>query len=530
MMVQEPQLPTLWELPAVSFDYSVYMANTARAGGIPGRGAGLLGGFAYTSGSVAVALRSGEVRLSARGTEPGSANVSLAMEPGLLAVQVQPTGAGKPVCASLPVPEGSFSRAANITRADAPAAVFDGVEDISGTECNRFTFPVNGPRAETVEFWFAPEEQQVCQIMVLPPAGSGDASAAATISLPSWKPAYLPGAGLASAPSSWSCAPASAVPWLSAGPGPKALARHTMPAARALAKVAEASGAVGLLTPEVSTIISRLVIADPFKFVNTPTSTTTPPVPQPGIFAPELEAFSFSYTSTRSVSAKAGAFVSGKVKAEEAALRPEELRANKQAGEGELRVDLVGRRLYLRSEAHNLSSGLPLVESRVIYRGDRGRLYARTRIASQDFEQCWTVRTAEFTPASDGEVPPSPNPFVGGRLLGRGFSAPGAGPQDEPAEKYVLWLEQKKLVELFVRGKTTLAAIGFVDQGSLRSSRIAVKDWSTAPIDSGWFEPSNDWKCSDLQFLESAAQLAGWDFLRFFLPPVEPADRRLLRV
>merc|ERR1719436_692408 len=92
-------------------------------------------------------------------------------------------------------------------------------------------------------------------------------------------------------------------------------------------------------------------------------------------------------------------------------------------GGGELRVDLAKRRLYLRSEAKNVSAGIPQVESRVIFRGDRGRLYARTKMDSDDFEQCWSVRTVEAVPAPKGGV--QPNPFARGRLAGKGFSVPG---------------------------------------------------------------------------------------------------------
>lgn len=180
-------------------------------------------------------------------------------------------------------------------------------------------------------------------------------------------------------------------------------------------------------------------------------------------------------------------------------------------------MDLAKRRLYLRSEATNVSAGIPRVESRVIFRGDRGRLYARTKMDDEGFEQCWSVRTVEAVPEPHGGV--QPNPFSRGQLAGKGFSVPGAA--GERAEKYVFYLNQRKRVELFVDEQLKLAAMNLDDLNRDVSAGILVRDWSTAPIDVGWFEPSNDWKCEDLQFLEYAEYIAEWDLIRVFFP-VEP--------
>merc|ERR1711879_545911 len=103
---------------------------------------------------------------------------------------------------------------------------------------------------------------------------------------------------------------------------------------------------------------------------------------------------------------------------------------------------------------------------------------------------------------------------------GKGFSVPGGG-TGEPVEKYVFYLNQKKRVELFVDEQSTLQAINLDDLHRDVSAGILIHDWSTAPIDDGWFEPSNDWKCEDLEFLEYIEQVADWDLIRVFFP-VQP--------
>lgn len=102
------------------------------------------------------------------------------------------------------------------------------------------------------------------------------------------------------------------------------------------------------------------------------------------------------------------------------------------------------------------------------------------------------------------------------------------------ADKYVFYLNQRKRVELFVDQEMALAAMNLDDLGRDVSAGIVVHDWSTEPIDDGWFEPSNDWKFEDLQFLEFAQHIAEWDLIRVFFP-VEPMlaskeARRLLSV
>jgi len=248
------------------------------------------------------------------------------------------------------------------------------------------------------------------------------------------------------------------------------------------------------------------------------------------LFRPELRTFAFSFTSTFPLQSHSG---SGRSTAYSASAG---VGARRNRGRGELRVDLAKRRLYLRSEAKNVSAGIPEVESRVIFRGDRGRLYARTKIHTDGFEQCWSVRTVEAVPAPRGGS--QPNPFMRGKYAGRGFSVPGS--TDKQAHKYVFHLNQRKRVTLFVDEDETLpslVAMNLDDLGRDVTAGILIHDWSTDPIDDGWFEPSNDWKCEDLQFLEYAEHIAEWDLVRVFFPvePVPPpaeteAPRRLLEV
>merc|ERR1712176_1099475 len=168
----------------------------------------------------------------------------------------------------------------------------------------------------------------------------------------------------------------------------------SLPSALALAKLAEASGVVGILPARASNTLSRLVISSP--------SSTSAPPPPVDIFGSELKTFAFSFTSKYPLQEGRGA-------KELMGSAPPGYHARQNHGSGELRVDLAKRRLFLRSEAKNVSAGIPQVESRVIFRGDRNRLYARTKMEEGNFEQCWSVRTAEAVPAPQGGA--QPNPF-----------------------------------------------------------------------------------------------------------------------
>jgi len=517
IMVQEPELPELWRLPAASFSYSLYWG--------PANGDPKADGHTFTGGSFAADLRRGRVRMTARTMTPSSVNISVALDPGNLAVLVEAFGA-EPQCLTLPLGKDSdlVGGTGGQGRPVAKAGIFDGVEAVGDAECNRFTFLGTGDKAESVEFWFSKEEDTVCRLEVLPPSESGAAGMGALVNVPSWEPVYSPGGhesfadsqALAGAPAGWHCTPAAEAErsWLS-------LARvsppHALPGSVALAKLAEASGVVGMLPTRAADTLRQLVVMSPSAGAEgVAKPSTTPPQAQVDLFGPELQNFAFSFSSTYPLQGRAAGGNS--------ALRPQ------NRGSGELRVDLAKRRLYLRSEAKNVSAGIPQVESRVIFRGDRGRLYARTKMDAEDFEQCWSVRTVEAVPAPIGGA--QPNPFARGTLAGRGFSLPGG--EGKHAAKYSFYLNQKKRVELFVDDSNVLAAMNLDDLDRDLSAGIIIDKWSTAPIDDGWFEPSADWKCEDLQFLEYAEQIAEWDLIRVFFPvepvPLNEEGRRLLRV
>lgn len=289
----------------------------------------------------------------------------------------------------------------------------------------------------------------------------------------------------------------------------------TLPAAAVLAKLAEASGVVGLLPPRSANMLSRLVIVPPSK-VTTPT-----PAPAIDIFGPDLRTFSFSFTSTYPLQ---GLGLSAPTGAAPGVLGT----TARHRGTGEVRVDLTSRKLFLQSRAVNVSAGVPEVESRVIFRGDRGRLYAYTRIG-KDFEQCWNVNTGEAVP-SPTEDGTQPNPFARAKATAESFSVPGR--DGEPATKHVFYLTQTKRVQLFVGSGYEMVAINMDDLQRDISTGILVHDWSTAPGSDGWFETGEDWNCEEVQFLEAAQHLADWDLIRVFFPvdarPVPP--RRLLTV
>jgi len=511
IMVQEPELPELWRLPSVSFSYSLYLgpANGDKTGGNP-----------YTAGSFAADLEHGRVRMTAGAMTANATNISVALNPGSLAVQVEEASLDGPQCLILPLEESHGITPEKDERFSA-AGIFDGVEVIGQAECNRFTFLGTGAHAESVEFWFSKEENTVCGIEVLPPAGDDGSGLGALINVPAWEPYYVPGArdgdpygsGLAAAPDGWDCRTVSQQEqqggglWLSlASEAPPS----TLPAAVALAKLAEASGVVGLLPPRASTTLSRLVITSPSSLAGASSGPRGPLAKPVNIFGEDLQTFAFSFTSTFPSQGHPGALV--------AYGAPVGLRTRNH-GFGEMRVDLAKRRLYLRSEAANVSAGIPRVESRVIFRGDRGRLYARTKMDDFDFETCWSVGTVEAVPVPRGGM--QPNPFRRAKLAGKGFNVPAREGLTQLTDKYVFFLNQRKRVELFVDSEHSLAAMRLDDLSRDVSAGIQVHDWTTDPIDDGWFEPSNDWKCEDLQFLEYAEYIAEWDIIRVFFP-VEP--------
>merc|ERR1712039_667686 len=108
-----------------------------------------------------------------------------------------------------------------------------------------------------------------------------------------------------------------------------------------------------------------------------------------------------------------------------------------------MRVDLSARRLYIHSKAKDVSAGIREVDSRVIYRGDRGRLYARTTIDDEDFEQCWSVHI------EDHREDAQPNPFTRGKLSRRGVASSVPG-DSRTFHEYLIRISERKEVGLRV--------------------------------------------------------------------------------
>jgi len=508
IMVQEPELLELWRMPEVSFSYSLYLG--------PANGNPMAGEHMQTAGDFAANMVAGRVRMTAGALTPGATNISVALNPGSIAVQVAEATLPHPVCLILPL-DANDALLDKHKKQARTTGIFNGVEAIGEDECNRFTFLGTGAHAESVELWFSRERNSVCRLEVLPPAGIGGTGLGALINVPAWEPVYVPGgwrndplgSKLARAPESWDCqtvAQAKRQPggsWLSlqSEPPPSALL-----AAVALSKLAEASGVVGLLPPHAADTLARLVVESPSALKAKVPTTTAPPVPV-DIFGPQLRTFSFSYSSTFPVQ---GHPVDSGMSAAGLGQAP----THRNHGAGEVRVDLARRRMFLRSEARDISPGLPQVESRVIFRGDLGRLYARTTVGADGFDQCWSVRTAEAVPPPRGGS--QPNPFTRGRLVGQNLAVPGA--TNKVANKYSFSLNERKRAEIYVDGSSELRAINVDDLHNDRTASVLVHDWSTQKIDDAWFDPSEEWKCEELQFLHYADFIADWDLIQFFFP------------
>merc|ERR1711933_192012 len=99
--------------------------------------------------------------------------------------------------------------------------------------------------------------------------------------------------------------------------------------------------------------------------------------------------------------------------------------SHKGVGSGKIKVDTEKRRIYMESAMHDVSKGIPLVETKIIYRADRGRLLTHTKVKDRtDFVQCWQLSSAEVLPAKPHLR--SKNPFQRGKLVDPHFLMPGA--------------------------------------------------------------------------------------------------------
>merc|ERR1719183_1177103 len=116
-----------------------------------------------------------------------------------------------------------------------------------------------------------------------------------------------------------------------------------VPASAALWQVAEALGVLNVIPPTVQDKLSRMIVWPAGRPKHRPQR------PLVDMFSPDLEAVSFSFYSRYP---QKGANV------------------GKAHGVGDVRVDFKNRKLFMQSEARNLSSGIPEVTSQIVYLDD----------------------------------------------------------------------------------------------------------------------------------------------------------------
>lgn len=528
VLVQDPELPDLGKLHAASFAWSA----VATEGG-SGNAATWAG--ASVSGTLAADLQGGHVRMTAT---DGHSNISVALEPGVLAVRVAEAGSAAQ-CVTLPFQTGEAA-----DRPPSGAGAFKEVELIGEAECNHFTLSGSSTPSTRLDFWYSKEDEKVCRFALRPGPANRRSPRVAVVDVLTWVPSYFPDYfespehnaesasqgdmqqrddGTSAGPVGWHCRPVAEVPggapWLSLG---EEAAWEALPASMALASVAEASGLVGLLSPDTATMLSKLAVASPSKAPATKTQ-----APEVDLFGPELETFSFSFTSFSFTPSRPlrrpGADALGAPHLV-ARLRGFQGALGLHRGDGELRVDLAGRRLYLGSGAKNVSGGLQRVRSQVIFRGDQGRLYARTRLEDDGYEKCWSMHMEKAVPALVDGL--RRNPFR------RAQAAVGGGPWLEgaamrAAKKYLLRFAENKRAEFFVEG-TSLSGINLDDFDQDVTTAILVHGWSTAQIDGRWFELSDEWNCEELYIPEYGGPPAQWDLIRMFFPTDADDMRKVL--
>jgi len=367
-----------------------------------------------------------------------------------------------------------------------------------------------GLHDHNIDMWYSPETKSIGRLKSQPPVVSQkNPSHSASINISSWDRTYFPQED--PVPADWSCDWASKDDpfWL------KALRKA--PAGAALEEMFGALGTVGVLPDVAASSFARIVGGSHTSIgvglsPTDPTTTTTTTTGLPiDIRSPQLRYFTFTFRSTFPLqrgSAGARNSLSGQ-KASSIGAGP-----HPHSGMGEMRVDLARRRFFLRGEAANVSSGIPKVESRIVFRGDRDRLYSRTKIESEDFQQCWSVSTAEALPPPRGGA--QPNPFTIARDTGAGLMRVGS----RNALKHVLYLGPRRRAELFIdEDFKSLLAMNIHDDERDVSTGILVHDWSTAPISEDWFNPGTEWSCDEAKSVNFAAGLAKWDIMQVFFPP-----------
>ena len=158
---------------------------------------------------------------------------------------------------------------------------------------------------------------------MLPPVGGRPADLGALINMASWRPEWAPERPDETPVESWGCRPSEDEdsPWLSLLPANLGVAQEipdgALPEAMGLTKLAEASGAVGILPPAVAGYLSRLVVTRPSGAGSRSGGDGEPPRPRTAaggtnqaqnvdILGEDLRQFSFSFDSTYPIQAQPG--------------------------------------------------------------------------------------------------------------------------------------------------------------------------------------------------------------------------------
>jgi len=489
--------------------------------------------FAFSSlpigGEFAIDVPSGRVRATASSESgPSERHITLALDLGkALAVKIEdPMGEAPTRCLKLSLEELDFKSEDLIMPA---VGEFDQVDAIGASDCNHFRYYGNGGHLQSIDFWYSEEDDSLCRFELKPRSQGSSTSDTVRFEFPTFLPLFEPGPS--SAPfkgkqDTWAgcqSADPSGGSWLRLASSSQKETSDLLPGARKLIELGEALGTVGLLPPEAATTLARMIVEMP--------SDKTSPGPRQDLHpshtwqnddirSPLLKSFTFSFSSTYPLQ--------GEPPGEGSSGIYGRTMKTKKSGMGEVRVDLENRLLYMRSEAKNLSDAIGMMESKVIYRADQGRLWARTKImGAEEFQQCWQISTAEILP-----VPPrglALNPFLRGKHAGNGFSVPGnLAHAHALADKFVFFISTDRRVELYVDDQKALAYISVDHLDHDVSAGVKVHDWSTAPIDQEWFKPGADWGCQDVQLDHYSEMLADWDLIQIFLP-TEPDEweRRL---
>jgi len=503
LMVKEPEAPELWRFPKISFGYTLFLGGTWKG--------------PYTTGRLAVDHEEGRFQLTADYGATGSVNISLNLEAGKLAVRVQQLDSEH--CIALTLEKTQLN-----TAAVPMPGVFDGVEPIADAKCDRFSFvsPEAAEERNVVRFWLSNEKPvgktpigvamatspgsmggKICQLQIAPPPGHGHPS---LMTVTDWEESFKP----ASSSSSFEgCTPASETTdsWIEydnrPGPFSRLQPKGLWPAGEGLGKIVEVATILGILTEQwVADPLSRLILHTPPVGTTVTTTTTQAPL---SLFAPELQSFSFSFSST---------YVQPLQQAR--GMHSLSYFGGGHRGTGEMRVDLEWRQLYLRSVATNVSAGIARLESEIFYSAERGRVYARTRLAAEGYEQCWSIGVAALPSPAKGA---SRNPFLRARLEGRGTTEDEDGTLSPGLDKYMLRLDAWKRAELFVDEHSALSAIHFDDHRNGASVGVMVNDWSTEPIPKEKIEPESGGACNNVQHLDQEnSQILAWDIIRFLFP------------